>query len=217
MRHLPDADLRFVSNQPGAIIVDSGLLALSATHSFAETPHPDIVLVPGSEANTTTAMADSELTSWLRQVHETTQWTTSVCSGSLILAAAGILDGHPATSHWLAQSALKQFGATPQKDKRIVQSGKIVTAAGVSAGIDMALWLMGEIAGQERAEIVQLLIEYDPQPPYQSGHPKKASKDVYQKAKTEMLALAKNPRDFISIPKIITQTVIQKMRKKMQK
>ena len=216
LRFLPDVDLRFVSNEPGPIVVDSGFLILAATHSFAETPAPDLIVVPGSEAHTPTAMADLELISWLKAAHETTTWTTSVCSGALILAAAGLLDGRPATTHWIAQSALKPFGALPQRDKRMVQSGKIVTAAGVSAGLDMALWLVGQIEGEEHAEVTQLLIEYDPQPAYDAGHPSKASAEVYQKAKSDMINRAKNPKDLTTIPKIIGRTIIDKVRKSMR-
>jgi transcriptional regulator GlxA family with amidase domain len=133
-------------------------------------------------------MADGQLLQWLNRVHQTSHFTLSVCSGALILAAAGILKGHPATTHWIAQSMLPSFGAEPQPNKRIVKSGKIVTAAGVSAGIDLALFMVGEICGRERAEIIQLLIEYDPQPPFQSGHPAKASKAVFEAARAEMLS-----------------------------
>jgi len=214
LRSMPGTEIRFVSHQPQAITADSGVLILGATHSYDETPRPDIVLVPGSSADTTTAMADKQLTTWLKQVHQTTQLTLSVCSGALILGAAGILDGHPATTHWLAQSALKAFGAEPRKNERIVKSGKIVTAAGVSAGIDLALEIVKDLHGQERAEISQLLIEYDPMPPVNSGHPSKASKDVYKKAKAEAINDAKNLRNVISVPKILWHTAIQKARKK---
>jgi len=214
LRFIPNSELRFVSHEPGPIVTDSGVLVLGATHSYDETPAPDIVLVPGSEANTATAMADSRLLKWLTNTHKTSRYTMSVCSGALILAAAGILKGHPATTHWIAQDRLPTFGAKPQRDKRIVQSGKIITAAGVSAGIDLALFVVGEICGRERAEIIQLLIEYDPQPPFQSGHPSKASKAVFEAARTEMLGRAKNPRDALSVPIILWRNVIEKVRSK---
>ena len=111
--------------------------------------------------------------SWIRDVHQTTRWTTSVCTGALLLGAAGILDGVEAATHWIARDRIQDFGARPVK-KRFVRSGKIVTAAGVSAGIDMALWLAAEVAGQEVAEEIQLMIEYDPQPPFDSGTVEKA-------------------------------------------
>lgn len=132
---------------------------------------------------TPTAMVDREIVAWVRSVHETTTWTTSVCSGSLILAAAGILKGQPATTHWVAMGPLKMMGATPRPDERIVRTGKVVTAAGVSAGIDLAFWLAGEIAGREMAEAIQLTIEYDPQPPFDAGHTSKASQPVRKRAR----------------------------------
>jgi transcriptional regulator GlxA family with amidase domain len=119
-------------------------------------------------------------------VHETTTWTASVCTGALILGAAGILKGVPATTHWYKMGVLKIMGAKPQPDERIVRAGKIVTAAGVSAGIDLALWLAGEIAGRERAEAIQLFIEYDPHPPFDAGHMSKASKETQNLAKEIM-------------------------------
>ena len=134
LRFIPGSELRFISREPGPIVTDSGVLVLGATHSYDETPAPDIILVPGSEANTTTAMADGDLLRWLNRAHQTSRLTLSVCSGALILAAAGILKGRPATTHWIAQSALPSFGAEPQREKRIVKSDKIITAAGVSAG-----------------------------------------------------------------------------------
>lgn len=194
LRFIPGAEVRFVSTRPGPVSTDETLV-VGATHSFTDTPSPDVVLVPGSEANTTVAMADPELTGWLRQVHASSRWTTSVCSGALILGAAGILDGHPATTHWLVQNHLTTFGATPRPHERIVRSGKIATAAGVSAGIDLGLWLVGQISGRERAEATQLMLEYDPQPPYDAGHLEKASDQVQALARDELLArTGKAPR-----------------------
>lgn len=214
LKFIPDAEIFFVSHKPQAITADSGVLVIGATHSFAEVPRPDIVLVPGSTANTATAMADKELITWLKQVHKTTNLTISVCSGALVLAAAGILNGHQATTHWIAQNALKPFGAIPQKDARIVKSGKIVTAAGVSSGIDLALSVVKDLCGQERAEIVQLLIEYDPAPPVDSGHPSKASTAVFKAAKAEMIRDGKNIRNTVSVPTILWRTAINKVRSK---
>lgn len=187
---------------------------LGATHSYDETPSPDIVLVPGSTADTTTAMADAELLSWLREVHETSTLTLSVCSGALVLGAAGLLEGHPATTHWKAQKVLKTFGAESRRNERIVKSGKIFTGAGVSAGIDLALSVVKELYGQERAEVIQLLIEYDPQPPVDSGHPSKSTKEVQKIANSEMLTATKNPRNVISVPKILWRAALQRLRKR---
>ncbi|MEN8234870.1 MAG: DJ-1/PfpI family protein [Actinomycetota bacterium] len=213
LRFLPDAEIRFVAREPGPIVTDSGVLVLGATHSFDETPSPDIVLVPGSEAETVTAMADGKLIEWLRRVHETTTYTLSVCSGALVLAAAGILEGKPATTHWIAQGQLGGFGAEARRDERIVRSGKVITAAGVSAGIDLGLHVVAEVAGPERAQIIQLLIEYDPQPPYDSGHPSKASPEVFEAARAEMLERSRNRRNAVSLPKVLWRRTLDRIRK----
>ena len=174
LRSLPDAEVRFVWHEPGPIAADSGVLLVGATHSFDETPSPDIVLVPGG-MSTFEHARDERVLEWVRRAHETSTWTTSVCSGSAILAAAGLLKGKRATSHWMVVPMLKPFGVSPVGDERIVQEGKLVTCAGVSAGLDMALWLAGQIVGESKAKAIQLVIEYDPQPPFDSGHLSKAS------------------------------------------
>jgi transcriptional regulator GlxA family with amidase domain len=174
LRNLPDAEVRFLWHQPGPIAADSGVLLIGATHSFDETPSPDVILIPGG-MSTMEHARDEKLLDWVRGANETASWTASVCSGSVILAAAGLLDGKRATSHWLALPALKTLGATPVSDERIVHEGNIVTSAGVSAGIDLAIWLAGQIGGEGRAKTIQLAIEYDPQPPFDSGHMSKAS------------------------------------------
>ena len=169
---LPDAELVFVAEERGPVRSDTGTLALVADKTFAEVPHPDIVIVPGGPGQTP-QMENETLLAWLRAADATSTWTTSVCTGSLLLAAAGLLEGRRATSHWLALDFLKQFGAEPTEE-RVVIEGKYVTAAGVSSGIDMGLTLLGKIAGDEHAQAVQLLTEYDPQPPYDAGSPRKA-------------------------------------------
>jgi putative intracellular protease/amidase len=174
LRNLPDAEVRFLWHEPGPIAADSGVLLIGATHSFDETPSPDVILIPGG-MSTMEHARDEKLLDWVRRAHQTASWTASVCSGAVILAAAGLLEGKRATSHWLALPALKALGATPVSDERIVHEGKIVTSAGVSAGIDLAMWLAGQIAGEGRAKTIQLAIEYDPQPPFDSGHMSKAS------------------------------------------
>jgi transcriptional regulator GlxA family with amidase domain len=214
LRLLPDAEVRFVGAAPGPVVTDSGVLYLGVTHSYAETPEPDIVLVPGSGPRTATTMADQQLTDWLRRVHPTTRWTTSVCTGAMILAAAGILDGLPATTHWMVQPALAAMGATAKRGQRIVHTGKIATAAGVSAGIDLGLWLAGELAGRERAETIQLYIEYDPQPPFDTGHPSKASKTVVANAKALGRRIALNPSEMRAVPTIAWQRALSKFRKR---
>ncbi|WP_329544305.1 DJ-1/PfpI family protein [Streptomyces sp. NBC_01356] len=169
---LPGAEVVFVAEQTGPVRTDTGKLALTADKTLAEVEHPDIVVVPGGPGQTP-QMENRALLDWLRTADATSTWTTSVCTGSLLLAAAGLLDGRRATSHWLALDFLKQFGAEPTGE-RVVFDGKYVTAAGVSAGIDMGLTLLGRIAGDEHAQAVQLLTEYDPQPPYDAGSPQKA-------------------------------------------
>ena len=177
LSRIRDTEVRFVAKEREPVMTEGRVLRLGVTHTIAETPSPDLLLVPGG-TTTPSVMVDEDTLAWLRRAHETTTWTTSVCTGALILAAAGILKRRPATTHWYKMRVLGIMGAKPQPDARIVRSGKIVTAAGVSAGIDLALWLAGEIAGRERAEAIQLTIEYDPQPPFDAGHMRKASQAV---------------------------------------
>jgi transcriptional regulator GlxA family with amidase domain len=172
LSRLPDARVTFVATEPGPKRTDTGFLALTADAALAEVPRPDILLVPGGPGQYQ-AEQDEVLLEWLRTAHETTTWTTSVCTGSLVLAAAGLLDGVRATTYWLALDELAERGAVAV-DERVVIDGKIVTAAGVSSGIDMALTLAGEIGGPDLAQMLQLGIEYDPQPPYDAGSEAKA-------------------------------------------
>ncbi|WP_411131966.1 DJ-1/PfpI family protein [Streptomyces sp. 030-HV] len=169
---LPDAETVFVAEQASPVRTDTGNLALTADRTLADVPAPDIVVVPGGPGQTP-QMENAALLDWLRAADATSSWTTSVCTGSLLLAAAGLLKGRCATSHWLALDVLGRFGAEPTGE-RVVTDGKYVTAAGVSSGIDMGLTLLGRIAGDDHARAVQLLTEYDPQPPYDAGSPEKA-------------------------------------------
>ncbi|PAZ16389.1 glutamine amidotransferase [Streptomyces sp. SA15] len=169
---LPDAETVFVAERTGPVRNETGNLALTADKALDEVTRPDIVVVPGGPGQTP-QMENDTLLDWLRAADATSTWTTSVCTGSLLLAAAGLLEGRRATSHWLALDFLKQFGVEPTGE-RVVSDGKYVTAAGVSSGIDMGLTLLGRIAGDAHAQAVQLLTEYDPQPPYDAGSPQKA-------------------------------------------
>ncbi|MEW2806258.1 DJ-1/PfpI family protein [Streptomyces massasporeus] len=169
---LPDAETVFVAEEAGPVRNDSGNLALIADRALADVPHPDIIVVPGGPGPLPLA-TDGPLLTWLRTADATSTWTTSVCTGSLLLAAAGLLRGRRATSHWLALEELKRHGVEPTGE-RVVTDGKYVTAAGVSSGIDMGLTLLGRIAGDDHAQLVQLGTEYDPQPPYDAGSPEKA-------------------------------------------
>ncbi|MFC8229721.1 DJ-1/PfpI family protein [Streptomyces sp. NPDC057287] len=168
----PGAEAVLVAERTGPVRNDSGSLSLVADRTLAEVPAPDLVIVPGGPGQSD-QMENEALLGWLRTADTTSTWTTSVCSGSLLLAAAGLLTGRRATSHWLALDGLKAYGAEPTGE-RVVMDGKYVTAAGVSAGIDMGLTLLGRIAGDTYAQSVQLLTEYDPQPPYDTGSPEKA-------------------------------------------
>jgi transcriptional regulator GlxA family with amidase domain len=169
---LPDAETVFVAERTGPVRTDTGALAITADRTLDEVPGPYVVVVPGGPGQTP-QMENAALLDWLRAADASSTWTTSVCTGSLLLAAAGLLRGRRATSHWLALDHLKRYGAEPTGD-RVVTDGKYVTAAGVSSGIDMGLTLLGRIAGDEHAQAVQLLTEYDPQPPYDAGSPRKA-------------------------------------------
>ncbi|MFD8819242.1 DJ-1/PfpI family protein [Streptomyces sp. NPDC059627] len=173
---LPDSEVVFVAEEAGPVRTDNGHLALIAERTFAEVPHPDVVVVPGGPGQTP-QMTNQVLLDWIRSADATSTWTTSVCTGSLLLAAAGLLEGRRATSHWLALDELRKYGAEPTGE-RVVTDGKYVTAAGVSSGIDMGLALLGRIAGDAVAQAVQLGIEYDPQPPYDAGSPQKAPAEV---------------------------------------
>jgi len=176
LARLPGATVVFAAEQPGPVRADTGMLALTADAALADVPHPDIVLVPGGPGQDD-QMTDGAVHEWLPAADAASSWTASVCTGSLILAAAGLLAGHRATSHWLALEQLSEFGVTPVS-QRVVIDGKFITAAGVSAGIDMALGLAGRIGGKELAQSIQLGIEYDPQPPYTAGSPGKAPRDL---------------------------------------
>jgi transcriptional regulator GlxA family with amidase domain len=167
LSRLPGADLVFVASQAGPVRTDTGRLALVAAAGWNEVPAPALVVVPGSPAAPT---APSPLHDWLRSADASTTWTTSVCTGSLVLASAGLLTGRRATTHWLAHDQLATFGALPATG-RVVVDGKYATAAGVSAGLDLALDLAARIAGVPVAQSIQLAIEYDPAPPFNAGSP----------------------------------------------
>jgi transcriptional regulator GlxA family with amidase domain len=176
LNSVPGNESIFVAEDPGPIRNESDTLSLVADASLDDVTSPDIVVIPGGFGNRM-LLEHEPLHEWIRGVHETTTWTTSVCTGSLLLAAAGLLDGAPATTHWLARDLLAELGAKPVPD-RVVEHGKIITAAGVSSGIDMALHLVQKINGDEVAQAVQLGIEYDPEPPLDAGSPEKAPQPI---------------------------------------
>ena len=175
---LPDTEVVYVAEQPGPIVNDLGSLTVEVAASLEDVPSPDVVLVGGGPGQSD-QMADGKLHEWLRTVDRTSAWTTSVCTGSLVLAASGVLEGRRATSHWAALDQLPQYGVTPAEE-RVVVDGKYATAAGVSAGVDMALTLAGLLQGEAEAQAVQLIIEYAPEPPYDAGSPHSAPPAVLE-------------------------------------
>lgn len=176
LSRLPGAAVTFVAEQAGPVRTDNGMLSVNAELALQDTGDVDVVLVPGGPGEVA-ARAGGPVREWLRVRDATSTWTTSVCTGSLILAAAGLLDGRRATTHWLAFDVLEQLGAIPVHE-RVVFDGKLVSAAGVSAGIDMALALAARVAGDTVAQAIQLSIEYDPRPPFDAGSPRSAPAEV---------------------------------------
>lgn len=178
LRSVPGWEVKFVGAEKGPLRTDCGQLGLNADYALEEVDEPDVVLVPGGKGNRP-MLADQTILSWLREVDTKSKWTTSVCTGALVLGAAGLLEGKRATTYWPFLDQLREYGAEPVGG-RYVEDGKTITAAGVSAGIDMAFHLVGQEAGREVAQAVQLGIEYDPQPPFDSGSPSKAAEPITQ-------------------------------------
>jgi putative intracellular protease/amidase len=176
LQRLPGAEITWLAHEPGPVGTDTGQLHLVADAAFEDLPDPEIVVVPGG-TGTNAFLDDERLVGWIRRAHETSEWTTSVCTGSLLLGAAGVLEGLDATSHWLDIADLERYGARPT-GRRVVEQGKVITAAGVSSGIDMGLTLAAKIAGPEVAQAIQLGIEYDPQPPFDAGSVEKAPPEI---------------------------------------
>jgi len=176
LSRLPGAEVRWVAPKAGNITTDNGKLTMVADGSIDDVTSTDILVVPGG-FGTRKLIEDTKVVEWTKAIHETTTWTTSVCTGSLLLAAAGLLDGLDATCHWAVMDLLGTLGAKPTSE-RVVRQGKIITAAGVSSGIDMGLTLASLIMGDDVAKAIQLGIEYDPQPPFDAGSPEKAGKEI---------------------------------------
>jgi len=181
LTYLPSAKVVICAEHTGLVDDQYDLVHLRIDTTFADLPRPDVLLVPGGPAAAEHAAHGHPIVNWIRQAHPHTTWTTSVCTGSLLLGAAGLLNGVPATTHWSAYNDLASYGAQPT-EQRVVTSGRIVTGAGVSAGIDLALTLAANIAGPEVAQSIQLAIEYDPHPPFDAGAPSKAPKPIYDMA-----------------------------------
>jgi transcriptional regulator GlxA family with amidase domain len=183
---VPGHDAVFVAAEPGPVTDDTGRCQLIASASLKEMTAPDVVVIGGTLFN---QEPDHRVVQWLRQVHPATTWTTSVCTGSIYLAAAGILDGQDATTHWARAGELERRGAR-YTEQRVVERGKVITAAGVSAGIDMALTLLARMHGPQLAELVQLAIEYDPHPPFDTGSPSKAPAEIVEFVRGQLNTLA---------------------------
>jgi putative intracellular protease/amidase len=176
LSRIPGLTLTFVAPDPGELRTDTGRLGITADASIDDLTDPDVLVVPGGTGNRA-LLGDDRVLDWVRTVDESSTWTTSVCTGSLVLGAAGILDGKRATSHWAYRESLRDYGAEPVAE-RVVQDGKLITAAGVSAGIDMALTLAARVTHDDVARAIQLGIEYDPDPPFDAGSPEKAGDDL---------------------------------------
>jgi transcriptional regulator GlxA family with amidase domain len=178
LQRIPEIDITFVAHERGVVRSENGFLGIEADATFEELPRPDVIVFPGG-VGTRPLMHDGRVLDWVRTAHETTVFTTSVCTGSLVLAAAGLLDGLTATTHWSVLDLLAEHGATPTSE-RVVEhlDRRIITAAGVSSGIDMALRLAELLFDRTAAEACQLMIEYDPQPPFDAGATWKVGDDV---------------------------------------
>lgn len=193
---LPEANVRFAAKEKGVIESEYPAMKMVATHSLVEITGADLLLVPGSTFAFMQVAQDNEILHHIKRLDATTEWTTSVCTGAIILGAAGLLRDKKVTTHWAMFDKLKSFGAHPVSE-RYVQDGKLVTAAGVSAGIDMALYLSTLIAGEDNAKMLQLIVEYYPKPPVDisefTGVPKKIETAARIFLKTEIDKMSMQP------------------------
>ena len=177
--NMPGVEVVICAERTGTLWDDNHLLHFEIEHAFADVATPDVLLVPGGVITRKLARQRAPIVDWIAEAHPHTTWTTSVCTGALLLGASGLLEGLSATTHWCAYDELRAYGAEPT-EQRVVQAGKIVTGAGVSAGIDLALTLAGTMWGEDAAQALQLAIEYDPQPPYDAGAPSKARPELIE-------------------------------------
>lgn len=191
LARLPDAEVALVATTPGAVVSDTGAIRLSPDRLTTQMPAPDVVVVPGGPG-TLAATQDPGLTGWLQQAATGARWVTSVCSGSHVLGVAGLLAGRRATSHWATLAGLEHHGAIPVAE-RVVIDGNVATAAGVSAGLDLALWLAAELTDDDLAKALQLVLEYDPAPPFDTGTVAKAGPALAARARQLLLETGNAP------------------------
>jgi putative intracellular protease/amidase len=186
LSNIPGATVHFLGPEAGPVTSDHRTLTVLAEGRWEDVPRPDVVVVPGG-IGTRALLDDERLLAWVRTAHEQSTYTTSVCTGALVLAAAGLLAGVDATTHWSERELLGELGACPVAE-RVVVRGKVVTAAGVSAGIDMALHLAELLTNADVAQAIQLGIEYDPQPPFDAGAPEKAPAAIVELTRMALAA-----------------------------
>ncbi|EDM81112.1 hypothetical protein PPSIR1_29890 [Plesiocystis pacifica SIR-1] len=189
LARVPGASVVLVGAEKALYRDEYSSFAVEATATFDEITKPDVVVVPGGPPEAVGPACQGPIPAWLRAVHPSTRWTTSVCTGALLLGAAGLLVGREATTHWAGVGVLRQMGATPVAERIVTHPDeRLMLAAGVSSGIDMALALVAKLVDDERAQCVQLALEYDPAPPFDAGSPAKAPKAVYEKMCVELKA-----------------------------
>lgn len=190
LSQLPNVEIKFVAKKRGEIKADTGFAFLKAKYNFKDVLEADILLIPGSTIAFLQVMKDEKTLEWIKTIDKTTEYTTTVCSGSVILAKTGLLSGLRATSHWKTVPLLEEFKITPVRE-RVVKDGKYITAAGVSAGIDMALFLCDELVGEDKTKAIQLVIEYDPKPLYSAGNFENCNEETIQLATKKLKETAK--------------------------
>ncbi|MGW1195316.1 DJ-1/PfpI family protein [Streptomyces sp. NPDC002536] len=179
LSRLPGAKVTMIAERRGPVRTDTGAVAMLADRAIAEVDRLDVLLVPGAgNRGTVAAMGNGPLLDWIRRIHRHSRWTTSVCTGALVLAAAGLLNGRRATTYWASADYLQSHFPVTYVPERYVRSGRIVTAAGVSAGLDMALYLASLLAGETTARAAQLAVEYAPRPPFDAGDATKADPEL---------------------------------------
>jgi putative intracellular protease/amidase len=200
LRNMTGAEIYFVAEAAGVIEADSGLIQVNAKYSIHDIKEADILIIPGSTISFLKEMENENVLRWIKELDRHTKWTISVCSGSLLLASAGLLDGLNATSHWKVMSLLSDYGAVPIRE-RVVEHGKYITAAGVSAGMDMALYLSDKIVGEAETKAIQLIIEYDPKPLFNEGNVLNASDDTIRIAEQKLAKEVKRELGMIGLLK----------------